>query len=124
MAVTNEERVTRPFTEFLAGVRKGKLSSELGEALADLLLAVGDTGKAGTLTLTLSAKPVGKSDAIELIDKVTLKVPDADKAATIVYADASGNPLRNDPRQPELDGLKVAEPVEPAEATKPLKEAK
>lgn len=96
--------VTRkPFSQFLIEQRNGGLHGEISDALADLVAAVQDVGKGGTLTLTISVKP-GESNTQILVvaDDVRVKAPVAPKPASIYFADDAGNLSRSNPNQPEL----------------------
>jgi hypothetical protein len=102
-----EERVVAPFARFLQEHRGGRLSTELAEALNELVEAVTDTGKAGSLSLTVKIKPAGKGDAHALFvsDDVKVKKPAAERGESLFFADSDSNLTRKDPRQPEIPGL-------------------
>lgn len=59
----------RPFIDTLTALRYGELHDELSEKLNELVAACADTGKAGTLTLTLKLKP-SKGAALEISDEL------------------------------------------------------
>lgn len=100
MPKDEDERQLKPFADWLALQRKGSLANELAEALADLNRAVLETGKAGSVTLTIGVKPTGDEVSVIVTDKVTSKVPEADRGQSIFFIDEDGNPLRS---QQELD---------------------
>ena len=110
-----EEQHARPFADFLA--QQGRAHQELTEGLHDLIAAVKDTGKAGTLTLTIKVAVDMKNDEIlRVSDNVVLKAPAHDRGERIYYADRTGNLTRSNPNQPELEGLRdVSAPAEPRE---------
>lgn len=93
---------TRPFAAWLQEQRNGLLHSELSERLADLVAAIAEHEKGGTLTLTLAIKPSKVYGAVEVEDTVKVKAPEADRDAGLFFADSHGNLSRRDPRQPEL----------------------
>lgn len=95
----------RPFTDTLNTLRFGTLNDDMSQALQELTNKCADTGKAGTLTLTLSLKP-GKGGQIEVFDEIKLKLPKEEKGSTLMFATPEGNLQREDPRQLKIEGLR------------------
>lgn len=96
------------FCEVLRELRQGSSVEMLTEELRDLVQAVRDTGRRGKLVLTLDVKPASTGDnvVLTLADTVKVTKPSIERVETIFYA-GKGNVLqRNDPRQPELAGLR------------------
>lgn len=89
----------QPFAAFLQQWDAGVLHTRLTVLLPEPLEAVKAHERAGTLTLTLSAKPVKNSDQVELAAKVAVKVPEAEPRRRVVWVDDAGNPVTSDPRQ-------------------------
>ena len=110
----------RPFADFLA--QQGRAHDELTQGLHEVIAAVKETGKAGSVTLTIKVEPDKKATGIfRISDNVNIKAPAHDRGARIYFSDASGNLTRSDPNQPELEGLRdVSAPATPIS----LKEAK
>lgn len=107
-----EEIQIRPFAELLTMLDHGAAHAEASRALHDLVAAVRDTGKGGTMTITLKLGPLkGNVDQLVVAAQVAAKPPKSEPAAAIFYVDDAGNLVRNDPRQLELDGLRVVEPA-------------
>lgn len=96
----------RPFAAILQDLAGGKVHARLTEQLAALTAAVTATGKKGTVTLTLEAKPLkaGQADTLVVTAKSVLKAPESDDVSpiTVFYADDAGNLTRDNPRQPML----------------------
>jgi hypothetical protein len=94
----------RLFTDVLRDIRKGRPVEEATEALADVVMAVDETGKEGSVTITLKIKPAkhGGPEKV-LIAEVTAKKPWADIASAIFFSDEDGNLVRFDPRQEEME---------------------
>lgn len=119
-----EDPPIRPFGDWLREQSGGSTHDELSEAMWDLVKRVQETGKKGSLLLTVVVEPMKKTDGTALIvtDTIKLKLPDFDRPASVAYVDRNGNLIRNNPLQPELTGLRVV----PEEGTKPteLREAK
>ena len=85
------------------------LGEEATEALNDLVHATTETGKAGSLTLTIKMKPIGgKAGQMELETDVKAKLPTPTKGKTILFTTPDNNLQRQDPRQQTLDGVRDA----------------
>lgn len=100
----------RPFTDILRDIRRGRVVDALTEELAEVVRAVKDTDKAGSLTLKLDIKPQGKDgEQVVLSAKISKSVPMAPLPDAIFFADIEGDLLRDDPNQREMfqptDGL-------------------
>lgn len=108
-----------PITETLRHVRGGLLIIEASEQLAELVKAVEITGKGGKLVIELQVKKLSRSGALEIIDKVTSKVPTEAPLSTMMYPTPEGNLITEDPRQAKLD-LKAVRAVGAADIT-PIK---
>jgi hypothetical protein len=90
----------RPFDEFLSELRRGQALHEAGEALQQLVKAVEETGKPGSLTLTIKLVPDAKYEtAVGVSDDLSVKLPKPSKGASLFYMDGSHNLVRHDPAQ-------------------------
>jgi hypothetical protein len=110
------ETDVRPFTQFLHAQRRGALHEDLGAALAAVCMAVVETGKAGSISLTLKVAALGDG-MVQINDGIAVKVPLADQPASMYWIDDAGNALRSNPAQPELplhtiSGARVIEGAE------------
>ena len=94
----------RPFSAVLHELGEGSTESELGEAFWDLLQRVQDTGKAGTLTLTIKVQGDGRG-RVQVLDEVKLRLPEYNRPQTSFFIDKHGNASRRDPNQPEIPGV-------------------
>jgi hypothetical protein len=114
----DDEQHARPFADFLT--QQTRAHDELTEGLHELTAAVRETGKAGTITLTIKISADKKTpDILRVSDNVTVKAPAFDRGERIYFTDHAGNLTRSNPMQPELEGLRdVSAPASP----KPLKE--
>lgn len=94
----------KPFGQFLLEQRDGGLHSELSEALQELVAAVAEHGKGGTLTLTVKVGPLKGAmyGQLVVLDEVKVKAPEGERGASLFFEDGSGNLSRSNPRQPEL----------------------
>jgi hypothetical protein len=95
----------RPFTQFLQEQRKGGLHLDLTDGLAEVVRAVMEHGKQGTLAVSLKIKPIGDGQ-VQIIDAVKVGAPEGEKAASIFYTDEQGNVSRKNPHQQEELPLK------------------
>ena len=104
----DEERA--PFAAWLRDQNSGRLHEELTEQMHDLVEAVRDTGKTGTLTLTVKVGPFrGDVQMLQVEDKVAVKKPAHDRKTALWYPDGKNNLHRSDPRQDALDFARVME---------------
>lgn len=110
----------RPFAAILTELRGGRAHAEVSEALAQLVTAVETTGKGGTVTLTITVKPVAKNDGstVTVTDQVRVKAPTVDPKPTVFFLNG-GSLSRDNPHQPQLPLQLVETPTRTTE----LKEA-
>lgn len=94
---------SRPFMDFLREHRGGSTHDELSDCLQELVAAVTEEGKLGTLILTLSVKPLGKGDGLEVGADVKIKPPKAKVGVSIFFASPENNLVRQDPRQTTME---------------------
>lgn len=113
--------VRRTFNDVINELRYGACAVDLDKKLNSLVAAVASTGMAGEMTLTIKIKPSGGS-AVEVIDKTKLKLPELPAGATVMFTTKDFGLSRQDERQLELGGLRVAGGTD-APAAAPLKEA-
>lgn len=90
--------MVRPFADVLSEVNKGVVADDAAQKLAELVAAVRETGKPGSMTVTVKIEPFkGNEDIVKVSGQVALKAPKAEMPASIFYPDDSGNLSRNDP---------------------------
>lgn len=99
-----EDPNIRAFSAILGDLGEGQTNSEMGEAFWDLLQRVQDTGKAGTLTLTIKVQSDGRG-RVQVVDEVKLRLPEYNRMPTSFFIDKHGNASRRDPNQPEIPGV-------------------
>lgn len=98
----DDEVQTRPFADILLDLNKGRTHAELSTALQRLVAAVADTGKKGSIGLTVTVSPSKSEAPFEIVDNVVIKLPAANRRASLFYADDDHNLTRTDPHQPTL----------------------
>lgn len=95
----------RTITDTLRLLQGGVFLDECSDKLAEAVIAVDETGKAGKLTITLDLKKSGGALAISA--KVTNKAPESPPDADLLWPTTEGNLSLNNPNQRALD-LQVA----------------
>lgn len=97
----------KPFAAFLQEHKKGALADELAEQLQEVVKAVLEHRKSGSLTLKLGVAMANDGITLFITDDVTTKVPKPDRGGGFAFADENGNLHRNDPNQMTLAPLKA-----------------
>ncbi|WP_375058376.1 hypothetical protein [Zobellella sp. DQSA1] len=115
----SENKLT-PFSQQLAYMQKGCLDADMAERLANVVKAVMETGKQGTVSLQLKIqlRKTKSGDQIQITPVASHKAPESPMGDTIMFPTADGDLLRDDPNQRSLD-LKTVE-VPAAAALKAL----
>ncbi len=95
---------TRPFAATLQEIGNGALATDLADQLQALTQAVQETGKKGTLALTITVAPIkpGQADTLVVTGEVKAKPPVGENPSAVFFPDAEGNLRRDDPNQPTL----------------------
>lgn len=69
-----------------------------------------DTGKATTMTLKLTIKPVGNhTGQVEIKDSISCKLPELDRGMSLMFVTPDGNLTRDNPKQASMDLRSVDE---------------
>ena len=100
-------RVPKRFTDTLTDIRNGDVISELTDHLREVVTRVRESGRPGSITLTLKVKNMSKGAgcALAIEDDIKVKLPTTEKGTTVLFATEDGQLQRNDPRQPRLADL-------------------
>jgi hypothetical protein len=101
----------KPITDTLRLLEDGRFIDRSSTELADLVKAVDETGKAGTLTITLKLKKA--SGAVSIAADVKAKVPEPKSDDTLLWATVEGNLQLTNPNQRQLDLRAVTETKQP-----------
>lgn len=88
---------TRPFAEVLLDLAGGDLERRLTHELAEIVRAVEETGKNGTLALKLTVERDAKVVRITCESKAT--IPKESVEATAFFTDERGGLHKDNPRQ-------------------------
>jgi hypothetical protein len=108
MTTTPQQRTGEiaEFAAFLVGHLGGRSHEQISAEMHELLGAVAEHGKKGSLTVVVSVEPLQgphRRRPLAIAIDSTLKAPKASAPPSIYFVDADGNPSRNDPRQMALD---------------------
>ncbi|MDO4888143.1 MAG: hypothetical protein Q3979_05510 [Actinomycetaceae bacterium] len=91
------------FATVLLNIADGASHQELSDNLRELVEAVQDTGKSGTLTYTLKVAAADeKGEVIIVKDMIKLKKPEYERGTHTFFADKSGNLTQDPPNQTSL----------------------
>lgn len=90
----------RPITDLLRDAEGGELVDELTHHVDEIVRAVLDTRKKGTLTIKLEFSPSKRM--VEMAATFDAKVPQHDRPATGFFVLPDGSLSRRDPDQPDL----------------------
>lgn len=101
------EKHVRPFGEWLALEDHGRLHDDLSDQLNELIDAVCNTSKKGTLTLQIAVSPstktpMGEVAMVTVAPTITLKAPRPSASESIYFVDKWRNLIRDNPAQPKL----------------------
>src|SRR5262245_54604602 len=109
---TGEVIMQTPFSQQLSFLSKGSLDAELTQALADVVKAVRETGKAGAISLTLKVSMLNQRDenAVKVTPAVKITTPKLPPYESVMFSTADGDLLRDDPKQQKLDLREVKKP--------------
>lgn len=97
----------RPITDTLRHIGGGVFIDMASDKMSELVQAVDERGKSGTLTLTVTVKKASRGGAMNITGKVALKKPAEELMEALLFATPEGNLVADDPHQQKLD-LKVA----------------
>lgn len=103
--------MARPIFDVLSQIRGGAAINDAAKELNELVRAVKETGKAGSLTIKLTVEPDKTDNTVVTIQPdTTLKLPKKARAKGIFYVDEkTGDLTREDPRQIQMQLEKTAE---------------
>jgi hypothetical protein len=108
--ITDEPQI-RPFAELLTLIDRGAAHAEASEALHTLIASVQSTGRKGGMAIAIEIEPLkGSTDQVIVKAQVSTKLPKQDPTSAMYFVDPKGNLSRQDPRQMEIEGLRVVEP--------------
>ncbi|MFE2352234.1 hypothetical protein [Kitasatospora cineracea] len=99
------DQTPRPFADFLLEHMNGRVHTDATTELHQLVAAVAEHGKKGTLSVIITVEPSkGRvdGDPVSIAAATILKAPKGLTPSVPYYLDGEGNPSKSDPRQPPL----------------------
>lgn len=114
MSESDDDVMARPFADFLHELRRGTVHAELSQKFHDLVAAVQETRKAGTLTFTVKVGIQPKTEMLLIDDAIAAKIPKPERDSSLWFVDKHGNPTRRDPLQLEFEGIRVVSDTNPS----------
>lgn len=97
----------KAFSLFLVELNEGRTHAGLTSDLADLMQAVMNTGKTGSMTLKIKISSASKGghevDKITVMAERKLELPKPDQPHDFFFLTENGEPTRQHPRQHSLD---------------------
>lgn len=111
-----------PFAAWFQDLRRGSAHAEMTSQLADIVEAVMNERKKGTISLVFTVEPAGNGQVV-IKDEIVAKPPKAEVPTSIWFVDAAGNLRREDPAALPFGDLREVPAPTPAAADN-LKEAK
>lgn len=103
------------FTHALGHLEFGLTSDEIDQKLHEAIKAAQHTGKNAEVTVKLTVKPSTSGVQVFIVADIKAKIPRLPREQTIFFPTEDGNLLRNDPRQNNVPGMKIAEDERPTE---------
>lgn len=105
--------MSRPIMDTLKHIGGGVFIDTASDKMSELVQSVGENGKAGSLTLTITVKPATRGGAMHITGKYVLKKPAEAPMEALLFATPEGNLVADDPKQSKLDLKETAksEPV-------------
>ena len=94
---------TRPNT-FIASItdlNDGAIASDLDRQLREVVMKARETGKSGSITLTLTVEPRG-ADSVIVVAKTATKMPKIEEPKSIFFVNDDGELVREHPKQSTL----------------------
>lgn len=100
------------FTSALGAIRRGAVAAEAAAKMEEVLAAVGLTGKAGSVTVTLKFEPTSVAgDQVLILPTVKAKVPEDPLPPGLFWVDENHQLHDKDPNQGELELRTVRTPA-------------
>jgi len=93
----------RSIADFLREHRNGLTIDEASDMLAAIVAAVTDEQRGGKMTLTISVKPLGKGDGLEVAVDLKAVPPKKTPGVSIFFATPDNSLTRQDPRQTTME---------------------
>lgn len=83
--------------------RGGTTHEEISDAIREVVAAVSDERKAGKVTITVSIKPLGKQDGLDIAIECKAQPPKQTPGSAVFFATVDNDLQRQDPRQTTME---------------------
>lgn len=106
--------MTKAFAVILQDLRDGRTHAEMTEKFAQLVKEVEQSGKGGTIVLTVKVAPASRAQPIDKVivqPSVKLNSPKPDVGEDFFWIDDDSQLSRNHPRQGDLPLREAAKPT-------------
>lgn len=107
--------MSKAFAVILQDLRDGRTHADLSEQFAKLMKNVKDTGKAGSLVLTVKVTPASRTQPVDKVivsPTVELKLPKPEAGEDFYWLDDDDELSRNHPRQGDLPLREATPPTQ------------
>lgn len=91
------------FMDLIREHRRGLTHDELTTELRDLVAAVAELRKTGSLTVTLKLTPRPQGEGVDVSCAINSKPPKEEPASSIFYISPNNELVREDPRQSAME---------------------
>ena len=101
--IVDEATDGKAFITMLQAINRGMLLHDIDDAMRELVCAIQEQGKKGTLTLTIDMQPDKQApDVMRITPKVKIKKPEPPAGVALFWPSADGRLERHDPKQRQL----------------------
>lgn len=98
-----DTRSAETFTAALSGIDHGEVAGKANDLLVQLVQAVREKGRKGSVTVVLEVRPYkGNALNVEVAATVTAKMPQDEPPAGLFFVSEDGALTRDDPRYDRL----------------------
>lgn len=91
------------FHDFMRQLERGRALEDIGAAMTDLIHAIQEHGKSGSLTLKLDFKPGDGAEYVHVQHAVTIKKPTRTSQATLFFTTEEDTLTRRNSRQGDIE---------------------
>ena len=91
------------FMDLIREHRRGLTHDDLTEELKELVAAVDEQKRAGSLTITIKLNPRAKGEGIDVSFAINSKPPKEEAGSSIFFVTPGNELVREDPRQANME---------------------
>lgn len=94
------------YARTLSQLNLGYTTEELSAQLQQCVDRTQETGKQAKLIFTMTIKPAGRDGQIEITESIKATLPELARGKSLFFTTPEGNLTRDNPRQPDLPGVR------------------